>query len=86
MLTNGTINAKIKPPRAIEHIDEILEITDGIPLMINISANELIEMINAKTLPGNILYWVIGVNDSKKANEIAEIAYDYKAKYKKRLF
>lgn len=76
----------INPPRAIEHIDDILEITGEIPLMINISSDELIGMIESKKLPGNILYWVNGVRDTKKANEIAEIAYNYKARYKRRLF
>ena len=42
-------------PRGIEHINEITEITNNIPLMININANELIGMIEAKKLPGNII-------------------------------
>ena len=76
----------IKPPRAIEVINDILKITKDIPLMINIEKKELLEMINSKKLPGNILYWVKGVKDENEANKIAEVSYNYRAKYKSKYF
>lgn len=76
----------ISPPRGIEHIDKILEITGDIPLMINIKKDELVEMIESKILPGNILYWVSGVGSVDEANKIAKIAYGYKSKYKRKYY
>ena len=52
--------------------------------MINIRKEELIQKINAKTLPGNILYWVNGVQSIDEANMIATISKKYKAPYKSR--
>ena len=75
----------IKPPRAILHIDDILEITNDIPLMINIEREELLDMMDAKILPGNTLYWVGGVTSAQDANMIAEAAYAYRSPYKKRV-
>ena len=72
----------IKPPRAILHIDEIIEITRDIPLMINIERDELLNMMDAGTLPGNVLYWVGGVTSVDDANRIAETAYIYRSPYK----
>ena len=74
----------IKPPRAILHIDDIIRITGDIPLMINIEKDELLNMMDAGTLPGNVLYWVGGVTDSQEANRIAEIAYSYRSPYKRK--
>ncbi len=76
----------ILPPRAIENINTVKEITKDIPLMINIQKDELIEMINEKVLPGNILYWVMGVKSEREANEISEIAHKYKAKYNRKFY
>ncbi len=76
----------ISPPRAIENIDRIKEITKDIPLMINIKKDELIEMIDAKSLPGNILYWVMDVKDKEEANKISELAHQYRAKYDKKFY
>lgn len=76
----------IKPPRAIENINNILDMTKDIPLMINIEKKELLEMIDSKTLPGNILYWVKGVKEKNEANKIAEVSYHYRAKYKGKYF
>jgi hypothetical protein len=72
----------IKPPRAIEHIDEIIEITGELPLMINIERGELLAKMDAGSLPGNILYWVGGVRTADDANSIAETAYQYRSKYR----
>lgn len=72
----------IKPPRAIEHIDEIIGITGDIPLMINIEKEELLGMMDSGTLPGNVLYWVGGVRTVKEANQIAQTAYGYRSGYK----
>ena len=74
----------IKSPRIIDVIDEVKNITKDIPLMINIRKEELIQKINAKTLPGNILYWVNGVQSIDEANIIATISKKYKALYKSR--
>ena len=74
----------IKSPRIIDVIDEVKNITKDIPLMINIRKEELIQKINAKTLPGNILYWVNGVQSIDEANMIATISKKYKAPYKSR--
>ncbi len=74
----------IEPPRGIKHIDEIIEITGDIPLMINIRRDELLEMIDSKILPGNVLYWVSGIRSVDEANKVAEIAYNYRSKYKRR--
>jgi hypothetical protein len=76
----------IKPPRAIDHINEIIEITGDVPLMINIEKNELLAMMEAKTLPGNVLYWVGGVRNEDEANRIALGAYGYRSRYKRRLY
>jgi hypothetical protein len=76
----------IKPPRAIEHIDDIIEITGDVPLMINIERDELLGMMEAGSLPGNTLYWVGGVTTVKEANRIAEQAYGYLSRYKNKYF
>ena len=70
----------IRPPRAMDHIEEILQITGSIPLMINITREELLRRMETRTLPGNILYWVSGVDTVEDANRIAERAYRYRAK------
>ena len=75
-----------QPPRAIENIDEIIEITGDTPLMINIEKDELLGMMDAGTLPGNTLYWVGGVTNVKDANRIAELAYGYVSGYKNKYF
>jgi len=36
--------------------------------------------MEAKNLPGNILYWVGGVTSSAEANQLAQIAYEYRAR------
>lgn len=74
----------IKPPRAINFVNEIKDITGDIPLMLNITKEELIQKIENRTLPGNILYWISGVDSSVEANKIAEISYNYKANYKRK--
>jgi len=75
----------IKPPRAIEHIDEIRDMAGDIPMMINITKMELLQMMEAKSLPGNVLYWVSDVCDVEEANRIAQQAYAYRARYHRRL-
>lgn len=72
----------IKPPRAIEHIDGIVEITGDIPLMINIEKEELLDMMDVRTLPGNALYWVGGVTSLEDANRIVDAAYKYRSTYR----
>jgi len=74
----------IKPPRAILNIDDIIEITGDIPLMINIEREELLNMMGVGTLPGNTLYWVGGVTSVEDANRIAEAAYRYRSPYKRK--
>jgi hypothetical protein len=74
----------IKPPRAILNIDDIIEITGDIPLMINIERQEFLDMMDTGTLPGNTLYWVGGVTSAKDANMIAEAAYTYRSTYNKK--
>jgi hypothetical protein len=76
----------IKPPRALDHLDEIVEITGDIPLMINVTREELLGKIESRTLRGNILYWVSGIRTAKEANRVAEIAYGYRAKPIPRVF
>jgi len=76
----------IKPPRAIENIENILEITGDIPLMINITKDEFISRTNDKTLPGNILYWISGVKTVQEANATAEVAYRYRSKYRNKKY
>jgi len=73
----------IKSPRIIEQIENVKEVVGNIPLMINIKKEELIQMIDSKKLPGNILYWVNGVNTVEEANKIADLSHKYKAPYKK---
>jgi hypothetical protein len=70
----------IKPPLAIDHLEEIRNITGDIPLMINIERQRLLAMIDAHTLPGNALYWVSGVRTAEEANRIAEISHAYRAR------
>jgi hypothetical protein len=69
----------IKPPRALDHLDAIIGITGDIPLMINITREELLGRIESRTLRGNILYWVSGIRTAQEANRVAEIAYRYRA-------
>jgi hypothetical protein len=76
----------IKPPRAIDHLEEIQDVTGDAPLMINITRDEFIQKIEAKSLPGNILYWVSGIGSASDANDVARIAYEYRAKYRRRSF
>ncbi|MCL4385344.1 MAG: hypothetical protein M1326_03395 [Cyanobacteria bacterium] len=75
----------IKPPRMIEHINEVKEVVGDIPLMININKEELLHGINSKTLPGNILYWINDVKNIKEANQIAEMSKGYCSPYKKKI-
>jgi hypothetical protein len=76
----------IKPPRAIDHLDEIRERLGTMPLMLNISRQELEERMANRTLPGNALYWVSGVTDTAEANRIAQSAHQYAARYPRKLF
>jgi hypothetical protein len=74
----------IRPPRAIDHLDEVIELTGAIPLMINITKEELLQKIGDKTLPGNILYWVSGVRSVDEANRLAAAAHSYRARTRKK--
>jgi len=71
----------IKSPRIIDIIDDVKLIVKDIPLMVNINKEEIIQKIKDKTLPGNILYWVDGVQSIDEANMIASICKKYKAPY-----
>jgi hypothetical protein len=75
----------IKPPFAVDHLEEIRGVTGGIPLMINIDKERLLAMIGAKILPGNTLYWVSGVRSAGEANRVAEIAHGYRAPHERAL-
>jgi hypothetical protein len=72
----------IKPPRVINIIDEVKEITGCIPLMININKTEIVQKIESKTLHGNILYWVNGIENTEEANVVADLCKKYIAPYK----
>ena len=74
----------IKHPRIIEIIDEVKHSVGEIPLMININKDEIIQKIKSKTLYGNILYWVNGIDNIKEANIISEMCMRYRAPYKSR--
>jgi hypothetical protein len=76
----------IKPPRALDHLDTIVETTGDIPLMINITRDELLAKIEDRTLRGNILYWVSGIRTTQEANRVAGIAHNYRAKTVQRIF
>jgi len=76
----------IKPPRAMDHLEEIRETLGTTPLMLNISREELEARMADRTLPGNALYWVNGVTTSEEANRIAESAHEYVARYERKLY
>jgi hypothetical protein len=73
----------IKPPYAIDHLEEIRGVTGDIPLMLNISKERLLAMIETRTLPGGTLYWVSGIHTTEE-NTVADIAHRYRAPLKKR--
>jgi len=76
----------IKPPFAVDHLDEIRGMTGDVPLMINIEKERLLAMIGAGTLPGNALYWVSGVRSADEANRVAGIAHGYRAPHARALY
>jgi hypothetical protein len=75
----------IKPPFAVDALDDIRSMTGDIPLMINIGKERLQAMMDAHALPGGVLYWVAGVRTAREANEIAEAAHRYRAPHHRRL-
>ena len=76
----------IKPPFAVDHLDEIRGMTGDVPLMINIEKERLLALIGAGTLPGNALYWVSGVRSADEANRLARIAHGYRAPHTRTLY
>lgn len=76
----------IKPPFAVDHLDEIRGMTGDVPLMINIEKERLLAMIGAGTLPGNALYWVSGVRSADEANRVAGVAHGYRAPHDRTLY
>ena len=86
LIAIGFIDWPSKPPRGIEVINDIIKITKDVPLMVDIKKKEFQDMIEMKTLPGNILYWIDDINNVDEANKVAAIAYSYRAKYKSKLY
>ena len=64
--------------RCFPSLREIQKITRDIPLQINCSKDEIVDGITNRSLPRNVMYWVVGgVKSVREGNKIMELVYEY---------
>jgi hypothetical protein len=67
-------------PGGFEQLSRIRKVTLDIPLQIDCSASQLEKAIVNKTLPGNIMYMIMGgLETVDKANRLLDRIRDYRA-------
>lgn len=64
--------------RAYDGLDEYHAQADGVPLVVNCRWDEFVGDLNAKRLPGNVLYQVSGVPSVDEANRVMEKVRGYR--------
>jgi hypothetical protein len=66
-------------PQAFDVLDELKARTGEVPLVVEVDFDRFAEKLNARRLPGGVLYKVLDVPDAEAANRLMEKVRAYRA-------